>query len=116
MPLGDELHQIAHIAAGRGDIGEARLPRSVRAAPSDREQRKLEQRFAGRAVGDGARRIGAGDDDAAPAAGKISRDRLDAHQRRHQHLVPARAQGGGGAFAIGLRAGDDEAHIIFSCA
>ncbi len=39
-------------------------------------------------------------------------DRLDPHQRRDQHLVSARAQSGGGAFAIGLRAGDDQAHGI----
>ena len=36
--------------------------------------------------------------------------RLDPHQRRDQHLMPARAQGGGGAFAVGKRTGDDQAH------
>ena len=37
VPLGDQPHQIAHVAAGRGDVGKSRLPRGVGAALADRE-------------------------------------------------------------------------------
>ena len=116
MTLGDQLHQIAHVATGRSDVGKSRLPRGVGAALADRDQRQLDERCARRVAGDGAGRIGAGDDDPAPGAGKIGLNRLDPQQRRDQRSVSTRAQSGGGAFAIGLRAGDDQAHVIFSCA
>jgi NAD(P)-dependent dehydrogenase (short-subunit alcohol dehydrogenase family) len=53
----------------------------------------------------------------AALPGEISRHRLDLHQGRDQHVMAACAQCRGGAFAIGLRAGNGEAHvIIFPCA
>ena len=54
-PLGDQPHQVAHVAAGRGDVGEARCARGLGAALADRKQRQIEQRLARRMVGDRAR-------------------------------------------------------------
>ena len=110
VALGDELHQIVHVAASRSDIGKARLLRRFRAAAADGIDGQFKQRGEGRIAGDRAGRIGAGDHDRPPGAAEIGFDRLDPHQRHLPHVMAARGQGGGGAFAGGLRAGDDDAH------
>ena len=64
-----------------------------------------------RMLGDGARRVGAGEHDGAERpVRQRERDRLRAQQRRQHDGVAARAQGLRGALAVGLRPGDEQAH------
>ena len=114
VALDEELHQIAHIAAGRGDVGKAGAQRGVGAAPADRDHRPRDQRRARRIIGDGRGRIAAGDDDGAPIAGEIGGNRLDPHQRRQQHVMAARSAARARCARRRLRAGDNEAHDHFS--
>jgi hypothetical protein len=62
-------------------------------------------------IGDRARRVGAGEHDGAePFVGQRERDRLGAQERRQHDGVPTCAQSLRGAFAVGLRPGDEEPH------
>src|SRR5262245_1086669 len=82
------------------------MPRRLRSA---RTNRKYGQAFE---FGSRSRLQGicARYDNRAPRSSESGGDRLDPHQRRDQHLVPERLEGGCGALTIGLRAGDDDAH------
>ena len=76
-------------------------------------ERRHAQEARGRMRDKRARRIRAGEARRRPwpFADRRVEDRLDAQQRRHQRLPAARAQGLRGALAVGLRPGDEEAHV-----
>jgi len=58
-----------------------------------------------------ARRVRAGHQHGGEWSVEIGIDRLGPHQRREDHVVAAGAQPRGAAQAIGLRAGQQNAHL-----
>ena len=115
-----QAHEVAGIAVGRGHRAEARRARGLGAAAADREQRQLHELGTARMRRDRARRVGAGDDDAGPIVSKSTMaevgigDGFDAQQRSEQDVVAARAQRCGGALAVGLGPGHQQAHASHS--
>jgi hypothetical protein len=110
LPHNQHTHQIMHIAPCRCNIREAGVSRSLGAALADSEQRQHIQSIAYRIVSNRAWRIRAGHDDGAPLTAKVGGNWLYSHQRRHQHVMPTRAQCSGSSLAIRLRTGDDNTH------
>ena len=77
-----------------------------------REQWQLPNSMAFEFAGDGAQRIGAGDDDGVIAGFVVvmERHRLEPQHRREQDLKTARPQGFGGRLAIRMRPRDENGH------
>ncbi len=101
-----EFCEIVIVAVGRSDLAKTRGTRRVGGVAAHRKGWERSEHRVGGMSGERARGIRAGQHHRAKALlGQRERHRLDAQQRREHHLVPARAQGCGGALAVSLGAG-----------
>jgi hypothetical protein len=110
--LEQEIAQRFRIALGRDHLREPRLARGCGGMFAHREQWQLQDPVALELAGDGAQRIGAGEDDRAIARLFVvmKRHRLELQHRCEQHLEPACPQGLGGRLAIRMRSCDKNGH------
>ena len=107
-----ELAQRVRVAFGRGHLGEPGFAGACRGMFAHREQWQLQEPMAFEFAGDGAQRIGAGDDDGVVARFVVvlERHRLEPQHRREQDLKTARPQGFGGRLTIRMRPCDENGH------
>ena len=112
-PRAQELREVALVAVGAVHVAKACSARGLRAVAAGGEGGQRREPPARRMRRDGARGIGAGHHHGGERlVRKRDVERLHPQQRRHQHRVAVRAQGSGGALAIGLSPRDQEAHAL----